>query len=333
LADCSPDRWGRNLILKEHRHAQSETRPARTLTDVDFLIAVSDMGRQGAVRISAEPGGPFQAPGGDIPKVIDLPRLLNAANAVDDDADFAAIKALLDAGSASLGGARPKASVLDEGKLLVAKFPHQHDEWDVMAWEKVTLDLAGEAGIGVPANRLARVDEKSVLLLERFDRDGGKRIPYISAMTLLEARDGEAHDYLEVADALAEVSASATEDLHQLWRRVLFMALVNNTDDHLRNHGLVHVKGGWRLAPAFDMNPNPDSSRPRVTTFYGEGLRAGVLAALHDHAADFRLSVDQARQAHFEVATAVGQWSAYASRARIHAREIDRMDAAFEVKS
>ena len=330
LSDCAPDRWGRNLITQRHRTlARAEGRTVSTLTDVDFLVGVSDLTRQGAVRLSTEPNGPYLSTGTDVPALVDLPRLLHAADAVSSGDDFAAIKVLLDAGSGALGGARPKASVRDGDLLMIAKFPHQHDDWDVMAWEKLTLDLAADAGIRVPPTRLTRVDGRGVLLLERFDRRGAARVPYVSSMTLLDARDAEAHDYLEVAEAMPEVSAATRADLNELWRRIAFSLMVNNTDDHLRNHGLLHERGGWRLSPAFDINPNPDTATERVTSVDGARTRDDALDALRAHASAFDLSDTVATLTLHEVSAAVKRWREVARRLSIAPREIDQFADTF----
>ena len=340
LSDCAPDRWGRNLITRQHRaRARADGQSVSTLTDVDFLIGVSDITRQGAIRLTCESEGPFVAAGSDVPKMLDLPRLLHAADLATSDDDLAAIKELLDAGSGSLGGARPKASVRDGDQLFIAKFPHQHDDWDVMAWEKLTLDLAAAAGINVPENRVTQVDGRTVLLLERFDRiaregthtkpNTSVRVPYISAMTVLDAHDGETHDYLELAETLPEISASTRADLRQMWRRIAFSVMVNNTDDHLRNHGFLRARGGWRLSPAFDINPSPDAGSQRVTGIGGARTRADAIEALRKHASSFDMSDSDAVDVLGEVSGVIHQWRTRAERLRIPSREMQLMSDAF----
>ncbi len=324
MQDCSPDRWGRNLITKARRAAAlAEGHRPTTLTDVHFLVGVSDYTRQGALRFRAAEDGPFLGDGTEVPKLIELPRLLRAAEAASRDDDLAAVKTLLAAGTGSLGGARPKASVRDGDRLYIAKFPHPDDVWDVMAWEKTALDLAGRAGIRVPRARLARVDARSVLLLERFDRRGSERVPYISAMTLLGARDGDSHDYLEVAESLPEVAAATTADLGELWRRIAFSIMVNNTDDHLRNHGFLHQRGGWSLSPVFDVNPNPDGAARRQTSIGGADHREDALAALRDYAADFDLTPAAADEVLAEVTAAVASWREVARSNQAPDAELD----------
>lgn len=332
LQDCSPDRWGRNLILKQARAtARNEHKTMASLTDADFLLGVSDVTRQGALRFRAETEGEFLAEGGNVPKLIELPRLLRAADVVGRDDNLAAIKELLDAGTGSLGGARPKASVRDSDNLLIAKFPHGSDEWDVVAWEKTALDLAAKSGIRVPRSRLTKIQGRSVLLLERFDRLEGKRVPYISAMTLLEARDGDVHDYAEIADALPDVGAVTTEDLRELWRRIAFSVLINNTDDHLRNHGFLRERGGWRLSPAFDINPNPDPGASRQTGIGGAYDWAGALDALMTYAKEFRLTPKAAGEALDKVTAAVTMWQESAASNGIRAGEIAQFADVFRL--
>lgn len=330
MRDCAPDRWGRNLITKARRSAAlTEGRTAQALTDADFLVEASDLTRQGALRFRDQQDGPFLGEGTKVPELVELPRLLQAAESAGDHEDFAAIKALLAAGTGSLGGARPKAAVRDGERLLIAKFPHPNDEWDVMAWEKTVLDLAEAAAITVPRTRLMRIADRSVLLLERFDRIDRVRVPYISAMTLLGSQDGDSHDYLEVAEALPEVSAATRVDLNELWRRIVFSVLVNNTDDHLRNHGFLHVRGGWRLSPAFDVNPNPDEGATRQTGIGGGYDRQGALDTLRQCATEFDLTPTGASQILGEVSSAVSGWREAASRNHIDAQELDQFADAF----
>jgi len=203
-----------------------------------------------------------------IPPLAELPELLSAAEHVMEDTDTEEDLRLLIAPGSSLGGARPKASVREnDGHLAIAKFPRKDDEVSTVRWEAVALNLAHQAGIPVPSSRVELVGDKPVLLLRRFDRDGARRIPFLSAMSMLGARDNQAHSYLELVDALRQHGAAPQEDMHALWRRIVFNILVSNTDDHLRNHGfLYHGNDGWRLCPAYDLNPVPTDIKPRVLT-------------------------------------------------------------------
>jgi serine/threonine-protein kinase HipA len=319
--DCSPDRWGRNLINKR-RQAEQRAAGARrlaTLTDVDYLVGVSDPTRQGDLRFTLQPGGEFLDVGHTVPKLISLPTLLDAADRVDDVDDMASVKQLLDAGSGSLGGARPKASVQDDqGALLIAKFPHREDEWDVMAWENWALDLAEASGINTPSRRLTRVDNRSVLLLDRFDRRrNGTRVGYISAMTLLDRQDGDEGDYLEIAEAIPEDGANVDGDLRELFRRIVFNVAVHNTDDHLRNHGFLRAPGGWTLSPVFDVNPNPVIGRGRVTSIGGSVGVDDEIEAIRDVAGAFRLQENESRAIVLDVVEALSSWREVATKHHI----------------
>ncbi len=319
LADSAPDRWGRNLVKKRlQAQAREQRGSAPTVTDLDFLLGVSDTTRQGALRLRHSATGPFLAEGVTVPKLIELPRVLQATDDVArsgaGDDDLAAVKLLLDAGSASLGGARPKASVRDGDRLLMAKFPHHSDEWDVMAWEMTALDLAERAGLPTPARRLIDVGGRKVLLLDRFDRTGDRRVPYTSAMSLLCGQDGGSYDYVELAEAVTDHGSAVVDDLRQLWRRIAFSIAVHNTDDHMRNHGFLHSAGGWTLAPVFDVNPNPDSATERATTINFTASGDAELEALTEAAGHFDLEADAAVQVWAEVREAVRGWRQVAVR-------------------
>lgn len=332
FADSAPDRWGRKLITKRLRSSDRQAgRTPRTLTDVDFLLGVSDFTRQGALRYADRAGGPFREPDHEVPRLVGLPTLMRAADVVArDEEDQAAIKTLLDAGTGSLGGARPKASVRDGGQLLIAKFAHPHDSWDVMGWEKTALDLAQAAGISVPKSRLITIDGRHALLVQRFDRTSTGRIGYISAMTLLGAADGEARDYLEVAEAMSAESPTPTTDLAELWRRVVFYCSISNTDDHLRNLGFLRTGPGWALAPAFDLNPNPEPGPSRQTTVgWAEPQSDATLEALLEVRDEFGLDAASSRRILTDVSEATAQWRDVARSHGIAEAEIDRFAGAF----
>ena len=332
--DAAPDRWGRRLI---DRRAAAQARANNTtpplLTDVDYLLGVSDVARQGALRFKTTQDGPFEHPLDDVPKLIDLPTLVAASHAIATDGHDAeqAVKTLLSLGSASLGGARPKASVRDDGRLMIAKFAHSHDVNDVMAWEKTALDLAEQAGVDVPARRLIDVDGSSVLLVDRFDRTpDGQRVGYMSTMTLCEATDGDQRDYLEIAEHLAATSANVDADLAQLFRRIVFGAAINNTDDHLRNHGLLRVKSGWRLSPAFDINPSDDLNARHATSIAGAVTPPSIMAALTAFSDLFGLTANQASTITKEVGDAIKAWADVAARNGISRTQITRFAPMFE---
>ncbi len=340
--DSSPDRWGRMLIEKGLRQQWAEEGlPARTITEVDYLLGTADISRQGALRFKQPGNTEFEAVTSEVPKLVALSKLLSAShkickNAQNDRSTLAAVKTLLDAGTGSLGGARPKATVVDVDKdghesFHIAKFPHAEDKWDVMRWEKIALELAAIAGIKTPENRMINIDNSSVLMLKRFDRsDTGKRIGYASAMTLLESEEGETHDYLDLADILAEISDVATKDLNELWRRIIFSLLINNTDDHLRNHAVLrHVKA-WRLSPAFDINPNPDLSSQRATSIQGETHFEKGWQAANDTHEWFGLSQTKAAEISAKVLSAISQWKTVALRYGATKQEMSLFQPVFE---
>ena len=337
IGDSVPDRWGRVLMRRAERHrAAAAGEQPRTLREIDYLLNVDDEARQGALRFAEEPGGPFLAEAGGvvrIPPLVELPKLLNAAERVlaDDDRDED-LRLLLAPGS-SLGGARPKASVRDrDGHLAIAKFPHRDDDYDHVRWEAVALTLAGDAGLAVPDWRLELAGEKPVLLLRRFDRAEGTRIPFLSAMSMLGAQDNEARSYLEFVDALRQYGAAPKEDMRALWRQVVFSIMISNTDDHLRNHGFLYVgPDGWRLAPAYDLNPVPTDIKPRVlsTAIDLDDQTASLELAL-SVAGYFELKDDEAKKIAAAVGRAVGGWRARAEQLNLPKAACDRIASAFE---
>jgi serine/threonine-protein kinase HipA len=336
LGDSAPDRWGRVLMQRaERRAAQREGRPARAPREIDFLLMVDDEARQGALRFARQPGGPFLAPAEAerIPPVVNLPRLLAASERVADDTDTAEDLRLLLAPGSSLGGARPKAAVRErDGQLAIAKFPHKDDYADVELWEALSLTLARNAGISVPDSRIENINGKNVLVVRRFDRAVDTRISFLSAMSMLGAKDNEQHSYLEIADAIMQHGAQPGADLKELWTRIVFTVLISNTDDHLRNHGFLYDgPRGWRLSPAFDLNPVPTDVRDRVLhTSIGVGDPTASLDIAMAEAEYFGLSADEAKHAAGVVGTAVSTWRKEAGALGLNKAAIDRMASAFE---
>ena len=335
IGDSAPDRWGRALMRRaERRRAERAGETPRSLWEIDYLLGVDDEARQGALRFAEREGGPFLAHAATtIPPLVELPRLLSAAEHVANDSDSDEDLRLLLAPGSSLGGARPKASVRDrDGRLAVAKFPRQGDEIDTVRWEALALTLAARAGIQVPIWRVDDVAGKAVLLLRRFDRGDGERLPFLSAMSMLGANDKEMRSYLEFVDALRQHGAAPKEDMRALWRRIVFSVLISNTDDHLRNHGFLYTSpDGWRLAPAYDLNPVPTDIKPRVLATAID-LDDGT-ASLHramDVAGYFELDGETARGIAAEVGRAVKTWRNEATRLGLSPSEIDRMASAFE---
>lgn len=337
LGDSAPDRWGRNLISRaERRRARAGGRAPRTLYEIDYLLGVNDQTRSGALRFRSTEDGPFLSDdvAQVIPPLIELPRLLQATAHVEADEDTDSDLRLLLAPGSSLGGARPKASVRgSDGRLLIAKFPSASDSYDVVRWEAVALTLAGRAGIGVSRLRIEEILGRSTLILDRFDRDNTRRIPFLSALSLLGAEERQTRSYVEVADALRQHGAATMTDLPQLWRRIVFNVLISNTDDHLRNHGVLYAgPTGWRLSPAFDLNPVPLDVRPRMlsTAISLDGDQTASLELALDVSAEFGLRDADARTIIREVGGVVAGWRAEAARLGLRRAEVDRMSSAFE---
>lgn len=330
LGDSAPDRWGRNLIARQARAEGVR----RTLFESDFLVRVHDTVRAGALRFKEHERGPFLANDGKpIPPLVRLGDLLAASDAIQHgESDVEALRLLLAPGS-SLGGARPKASVLDvDGRLSIAKFPAVTDDWPVVAWEAVTLRLAASAGIRVPEARLAEVGGRSVLLVARFDREGPRRVPFLSAMAMIGATDGdEGHSYLELADAIRRYGKRIDENLTELWRRMVFNVLVSNTDDHLRNHGFCRGRDGWTLSPAYDLNPVPVDVKPRVHALaLDDSSPDASLERVTGVAAYFGLQERDARRIVGEIGASVSRWRESARAMGLRETDLDRMASAFE---
>ena len=334
FTDPAPDRWGQTLMRRnELRRARAEGRQPGTLLAVDFLTLVEDETRLGALRFKEAGGGPFlTSTGRQVPPVVDLPRLLSAttrvidANETDDD-----LRLILAPG-ASLGGARPKATVRDrDGHLLIAKFPRRDDDWPVTRWEAATMALAEAAGVRVAPFQLLQVANSPVLIARRFDRRQGRRIPFMSALTAIEGSDNEMRSYLEVAEFLRREGLKVNEDLGQLWRRIVFNMLVSNTDDHLRNHGFLREQNGWRLSPAYDLNPVPADVKPRVHALaIDETDGTASLDTALEVAPMFGITGQAARATAAEVGRAVRGWRDAAAGIGISANEIERMSSAFD---
>lgn len=337
FADCAPDRWGRLLLKRsERQRAETEDRGERSIGEIDYLLGVRDDLRQGALRFRDPGDGAYLAPeDSGVPDLVDLPRLLNAAERLErDEVDEPELATLLHGGS-SLGGARPKAHVRDRsGRIAIAKFPSEaKDEWDVMAWESIALSLAADAGVAVPRFSLHRISGKSVLIVDRFDRAGEVRIGYVSAMTMLEASDGDRGSYLEIADVIERHSPSAAADLAELWRRIAFSILISNTDDHLRNHGFLHATtAGWSLSPAFDLNPDPEPGPKYLSTAIDFDDPRAAVETLMKVAADFRLDEDAAIRILAQVESARAGWRRAAAAAPVSTQEVALMSSAFETE-
>jgi len=335
IGDSAPDTWGRRLMQRaERRLAEREGRQVRTLGELHYLLGVADVTRLGALRFRWRGEEVFQSPVRDgVPALIELGRLLQITERIERDEETEDDLQLIFAPGSSLGGARPKASVIDQhGHLSIAKFPKASDEYSIETWEEIALRLAERAGIQTPEHALLQVAGKPVLLSRRFDRDNDWRIPFLSAMSMTGSRDGERGSYPELVDALTAHGAQAKEDARQLYRRVVFNVLVSNVDDHLRNHGFLWSgQGGWVLSPAYDLNPTPVDVKARILTTNID-LDEGTCSVdlLQETAEFFGLSSGQACTIIREVAEVTRTWQAVAVEVGARRAEIKRMASAFE---
>ena len=335
IGDSAPDTWGRRLMQRaERRAADREGRSVRSLAESDYLLGVADETRLGALRFRWAGDEIFQAPiRAGVPALIDLGRLLQITERILRDEETDEDLQIIFAPGSSLGGARPKASVIDQhGRLAIAKFPKETDDYSIETWEEIALRLADRAGIATPDHELVQVAGESVMLSRRFDRANGARVPFLSAMAMMGAKDGEPGSYPEIVDAISRHGAQGKTDAHALYRRVVFNVLVSNVDDHLRNHGFLWLgKAGWVLSPAYDLNPVPIDVKARVLTTnidLDEGTCS--LDLLEASCEYFALTLDQARGIIKEVAGATTTWRDVAKTAGARASEIDRMASAFE---
>jgi serine/threonine-protein kinase HipA len=332
FSDSCPDRWGRRLVQRtEKRSAAVDGRTPVSFGEFDLLLRVRDDLRQGAIRYAR--GAHFlDDDSTGVPAMTDLPTLLSASDEVlDDQVDNPQSLALLLRAGSSLGGARPKAHVRDDnGRIAIAKFPSPTDDWNVMAWEKTALDLAAAAGITVPEYQLVKVAGRDVLVVDRFDRlANGARRGYQSAMTALERTDGDQASYLDIAEVIEERSPDTNVELRQLFRRIAFSVLISNTDDHLRNHAFVHVRGDrWALSPAFDLNPNPQLGARHLSTAIDNDTRAD-LDDLLATAGFYRLTAEEALAVVRQVRNAASDWRSTAGRNGLSQAALAAMEPAF----
>ena len=340
--DSSPDRWGR-ILMRRHEAAiaRKEGRKENNLYETDYLLGVFDGHRMGGLRFKENENGPFLNDNKKMasPPWTSLRELEHASlqlerDDVINDPDYLKWLLMLVAPGSSLGGARPKASVLDtKGSLWIAKFPSLNDDKDTGAWEMVVNDLANAAGLNVATGMLRKFSGKySTFLTKRFDRtENDERIHFASAMTLLGYNDGsDFHDgvsYLKLVEFITIAGASPNKDLEELFRRIVFNICVKNTDDHLRNHGFLLTNNGWILSPAFDMNP--------VET--GTGLKLNISETDNSLNLDlamevskyFRLSEQQASEIISVVKNSINSWKNVAAKYKISQTEQERMSNAF----
>ncbi|MEZ9923944.1 type II toxin-antitoxin system HipA family toxin [Vibrio breoganii] len=340
--DSCPDRWGRLLMQRrEAVIARHEKRRARKLFETDYLLGVHDSFRMGALRFCTSHDGPFLDDNKDLtaPAITSLPELQKAANGVEDKPDFDNpdylkwLNMLISPGS-SLGGARPKASVRDtDSSLWLAKFPSRYDDYDIGLWEFVVYQMALDAGINMADSKAVAVgSHHHIFLTKRFDRPGeNNRLHFTSAMTQLEYFDGndDGASYLELAEFLIRNGSNTREDLEQLWTRMLFNIMVSNSDDHLRNHGFIFDTTGWRLSPAYDINPSLNATGLHLNI--DEVSNALEVELAFEVAEYFQLDEKKAEHIYHTVNAAVSTWEERAKQMNIEKGERDLLRDCFLV--
>jgi len=336
IADTAPDAWGRRVIARDHAKRRKDDPHLPALTELDYLLAVDDFSRVGALRLCDTDGRYLRtAAERSTPPLIELERIFRASHALERGQETAEDLRYLQGKGTSLGGMRPKCTIIDEdGRLAIGKFPSAGDTRSITCGEILALKLAQQAGIDAAPARIVQIEGVSVAVIRRFDRDNADgRIPYQSAATLLQARRDEERSYTEIADALRTYGHAPTQDIRQLWRRMVFNLLITNVDDHLQNHGFLHVERGlWRLAPAFDINPFPDKDRESKTWLSEEDGPITDLEMLLGRCASFSLDTDQALAILGEVHAAVSGWKQAARDPAVCLRpeELDDFAPAFE---
>ncbi len=340
--DSMPDTWGRTLMKRKAAHdARAKNEKADTLYEIDYLLGVFDESRMGALRFKTELEGPFldNDAHNPTPPWSSLGELQEAVNQLENDEQSDAVRkwiAVLIAPGSSLGGARPKANILDAQKnLWIAKFPSKTDVVDKAAWEFLAYKLAIASGVEMVESKIEMINgQYHTFLTKRFDRDNGKRIHFASAMTMTGNTEDSIRDttpsYLEIVEFIENYGVDVKKNLHQLWRRIVFNIAISNTDDHLRNHGFILTEKGWILSPAYDLNPSIEK----------DGLSLNI--DMDDNALNFdlaksvgmyfRLSENEMETILFEVLTALKDWKTVAKKIGIKNSEIQLMSSAFRTE-
>ena len=341
--DSSPDRWGRFLMRrKEAAQARRENRRTKTLLESDYLMGVFDGHRMGALRFKTDPEGNFlndnktmACPPWTSLKSLEIASLQLEREDISEDPEYYKWLTMLIAPGSSLGGARPKASVLDaKNELWIAKFPSGNDIKNVGAWEMVTNQLGLRAGVNMATGVVNQFSSKHhTYLTKRFDRDSrGNRIHFASALTVLGYTDGTDHNtgagYLELAEFLMRNGARVDKDLEELWKRIVFNICVSNTDDHLRNHGFILIEDGWILSPAYDVNPDETGSGLSLNISTDDNSLELDLA--FDTAEYYRLSNEKANKIINQIKLAVQHWRNLAKKYGIPAEEQELVSTAFQ---
>ena len=313
LADTEPDAWGRRVIARAHAKARAKDGSLAALTEADYLAGVDDLSRVGALRLRDESGHYLRSVSkGEppAPAFLELEKILLASRAVEDNKETAEDLTYLQGKATSLGGMRPKCTILDsDGALSLGKFPRVSDERSVTRAEVLALKLAQLAGIDSAKAIIVMVQDQPVAMIRRFDRTPEQnRIPYISGATLLQANREDEHSYTEIIDEMRARCKNFLEDAQQLWRRLVFN-LITNVDDHLQNIGFLYCGNNqWRLAPAFDLNPFPEKDSESKTWLSEDSGPITSIQQLLNQAARFELTQPQAQSIVEEVAMTVKRW-------------------------
>jgi serine/threonine-protein kinase HipA len=338
IADTAPDAWGRRVIARAHAKRRKDDPRLPALTELDYLLAVDDFSRVGALRLR-DPDRNWHRTVSrgqrSTPPLIELERIYQASRAVERGQETAEDLRYLQGKGTSLGGMRPKCTLVDEdGRLAIGKFPSVSDARSVTRGEVLALKLAALAGVEAAPARIVLLGDEPVAVIRRFDRDESDgRIPYQSAASMLQASREDDRSYTEIADAIRSYGHAPTEDVRQLWRRLVLNLLITNVDDHLQNHGFLHVEHGlWRLAPAFDINPFPDKDRESKTWLSEQDGPITDVRMLLARAPYFALDKAQALAVLGEVHAAVANWRrvALSEEVGLRASDLDDFAPAFE---
>lgn len=341
FTDSMPDTWGRTLMRRRSAIlAKDQGKAAPKLGELEYLLGVYDPTRMGALRFKLDPQGPFldnthQYP---TPQWAQLRELEEGIRILESDSSDEEIrnwlKILLAPGS-SLGGARPKSNVLDtDNQLWIAKFPSKEDTVDKGAWEYLTYQLAIQAGIKMSSSKILNCGSNHhTFLTRRFDRDGNTRIHFVSAMTMTEHNEAELRlneaSYLELVECIENHSSNPSQDLEELWRRIVFNICTSNTDDHLRNHGFILDRGGWRLSPAYDINPSVDKAGLSLNIdLHSNELDIELARSVSEF---FRLSSKKSFEIIDDVQSSVRQWRSVACNIGISRKECEELAPAFHI--
>jgi len=338
FSDVEPDGWGKMVIqrdfAKQRKDVAGNHRAPTLLDDFDYLMWISDFSRIGAIRLK-DSEGIFQRRADhkrQIPPLIELPQLLRASKAIEENQETLKDLEYLRGVGTSLGGLRPKCSIIDiDGSLSIGKFPSVGDTRSIVHGEILAQHLAKRCGIDAASSKVIDAEGTPVALIRRFDREGPKRLMYLSANSLLQAKSNQQYTYEDIASLIRTVSPKAKYDLGQLWKRMIFNVLINNVDDHLKNHGFLHTTGDqWVLAPAFDLNPFPDKMRALKTWISQESGEVASSAEALAISKSFEISKDEAKAILSEMKAVISKWKSLAQNLGMNARDIDQYAPAFE---